>query len=191
MKITSMGYTVLRRRAKHTFQRWRNEASKHQKRLYLVVARHFLELWWCPWDGGYAVVSEGVLADFPKRTHTYPRVKKLSMKRKEALGLKGVAMPGPAPVSTLLAKLPAIREYCSLTEYEDKTIRAVSALRITSRGTSWHVTLTDPDACARLCTSDASLDKALLLMEQLLGVPEAPWEPDQFEIEKKEKRRKK
>jgi len=156
-----------------------------------VVGVRWLELWWAPWTG-YAVLSEGLVATWPTRTHSYPPPpKKLSMKRQEAIGLKGVALPGPAATSTILAKLPAIREYLSCTEYDDKSARQVSALRITSRGTTWMLTLTDPDRCARLCVSDTSLDKALLLMEQLVGVPEAPWEPDPYELERREKKTKK
>lgn len=191
MKITSMGRTVLIRRAKAAIQHWWNEASRHKRTLYLVSGRHFLYLRWCPWEGGYAVVSEGLVASFPARTHTYQLPQRLTMKRQEALGLKGVALPGPVPASVMLSKLPAIREFLSCTEYDDKLPRTVGALRITSRGTMWTLTLTDPDRAARLCVTDASLDKALGLMEQLLGVPECPWEPDPYAAERLGKKAKK
>lgn len=191
LNILSRRETVLVRRLVAAIQKWRNVASRGQKYLYLVVGKRYLRLRWCPWDGGYAAEAEGLVACFPALTHHYPRPKEISMKRREALGLKGVPMPGPNAASILLGKLPAIREFLSCTEYEDRTARTVGALRITSRGTTWMLTLTDPDARARLCVSDASLDKALMLMEQLLGVAECPWEADPYAEEREAKKRKK
>lgn len=80
----------------------------------------------------------------------------------------------------MLPKLPLLREWLTATSYEDSGIRLPGALRLTTRDALWHLTLTDPDACARLLVSDPSLDRSLLLLEQLLGVPEAPWQLDPY-----------
>jgi len=82
--------------------------------------------------------------------------------------------------SVILAKLPLIREWLSATAYDDGSVRQTGALRITSRDALWHLTLTDPDARARLMVSDTSLDKALLLLETLLGADQAPWQADPY-----------
>jgi hypothetical protein len=60
----------------------------------------------------------------------------------------------------------------------------VGNLRLASQGRLWELTLQDPDALARLTLRDESLDRVLLLAEQMLGVEEAPWETDRWLAER-------
>lgn len=178
--ITKTKKSVLSCLGRAALQRWRNLASGQERMLYLVSGRHYYYLHWLPREG-YALRAAGNVACWPQTTFTKPlRLKRLTMKKREAIGLGGVAMPGPAPTSTILGKLKTIREFMSTTAYDDGSPRAVSALRITSRGTVWQLTLTDPDTYARLPVQDASLDDALALMEKLLQSEQCPWEPDPY-----------
>jgi hypothetical protein len=118
------------------------------------------------------------------------RYKEPTMKKKEKLGLDPRVMRGADPVSVILGKLPAIREWLSCTVYDDGSPRQPGALRIASRNSQWWLTLTDPDRGARLCACDDKLDRALTLLEQLLGVEEAPWEIDPYARQTKGKKGK-
>lgn len=98
----------------------------------------------------------------------------------------------PAPMtSVLLAKLPAIREFMSATQYDDGSPREPGYMTIRTWGTQWQVTVYDPDSGARMPVRAPELDKALLLVEQLLGVEEAPWEIDRYLSEQLAKKSKK
>jgi hypothetical protein len=119
------------------------------------------------------------------------RERKIAVKKREKFDAKG-APPAPADkTSTILGKLSQLRAWCSETTYDDGTKREPGAVRITSRHTLWQVTVTDPDACARLVVSDPSLDKALLQLELLLGTDTAPWELDVWKAEQEQRKKKK
>lgn len=158
---------------------------------YLTRGAHSLFLAWLPWQGGYRLLADRCVADHRRENYiARQRIGRLTVKRREALGLSGVAPAPAASTSVIWSKLPAVREWLCCTEYDDKSIRVPGALRVTTRDGVWALTLTDPDACARLLVSDPSLDKALLLMEQLLGVPEAPWQADPYASQNMKKKKK-
>lgn len=113
------------------------------------------------------------------------------MKRRTPVGPGGFVLPAAPSVSTLLAKLPAVREFCSATEYDDHSAREPGYMTLRTVGTQWQVTLYDPDSGTRLPVRAPDLDKALLLAEQLLGVEDAPWEPDRYLTEMLAKKNKK
>lgn len=123
----------------------------------------------------------------------YPRVQEYSMKRRSA------PQGGPAIVqaipsaSTLWPKLPALREFLHATAYEDGSARQPGYVTFRNKVTTIEVTVYDPDSGTRLPCRGATLDQALSLLEQLLGVEEAPWEADKYLMEQlvaKSKRRR-
>lgn len=156
--------------------------SSRPKYYYLLRRDRVLMLYWVPWDGGFYQTVEYHADNLVDPIVTMPlRERKLSMKKLEAIGLKGAPARPASSSSVLLGKLPVTREYLCATVYDDAvTCRQPSALRITTRDMLWFLTLTDPDRQARLLASDHSLDKALLLMETLLGTPECPWQTDPY-----------
>lgn len=89
-------------------------------------------------------------------------------------------IPALPATSVLLSKLPAIREFITATQYEDGSPRVPGYFTLRNRGASFELTMYDYDSGCRLPVSAHELDKALQLMEQLLGVEEAPWEPDRY-----------
>jgi hypothetical protein len=110
------------------------------------------------------------------------------MKRRASYALSELIPPAAAGASVILAKLPGLREFLSFTSYDDGSVRQPGTLRLTSHYGAWEVTVQDPDAAARLTVRDGSLDKALLLIEQLLGAEEAPWETDRYLAERQAKK---
>lgn len=146
-----------------------------------------LLLHWRPYHG-IRLAAEGLASRWRER-HTVQTQEEYAValkKRDPMAGPRGAA-PGPSPTSTLLGKLPAIREFLSATAYEDGSPRTVGNLRVASQGRLWEVTLQDPDALARLTVRDESLDRCLTLLEQLVGVEEAPWETDRWLAERAQK----
>lgn len=189
-----MGETLWGRRV-HV---WRPLASPYRVRQWLPRRESFVQvrrgdflllLHWLPHMGGLCLRSEVRLSD-PRATHAFTpwRYRRLTVKRREKLGLVGVPPNAAASASVILAKLPAVRAWVSDTSYDDKSVRVPGALRISSRDAMWCLTLTDPDAGARLLVTDSSLDKALLLLEQLCGVEDAPWQIDPYAPQKKGKK---
>lgn len=115
----------------------------------------------------------------------------MALKKRDPMAGPRSAPQGPAMASVLLGKLSCVREFLAATTYEDGSARTVGNLRIASQGRLWELTLQDPDALARLTVRDESLDKALLALETLLGVEEAPWETDRWLAERAAKNGKK
>lgn len=102
------------------------------------------------------------------------------MKRRQAARPGDTVVPPLSSTSTLWPKLPAIREFITATEYEDKTPRTPGYITVRNRVTTFEVTMYDPDSGSRLSARAPTLDAALALVEQLLGVEDAPWEPDTY-----------
>lgn len=102
-----------------------------------------------------------------------------------------VKVPEAKVTSVLLAKLPALREWMVSTLYDDGSARVPGKLNIEVYGSMWCVTLRDPNNGLRLPIRGEDLDKCLLLVEQCLGVEEAPWERDQYLTDQLAKKSKK
>ena len=181
MEQAQCGTRLLRWRAimrPYKVSQWLPRAERYY---YLIRGKYALLLRWLPYLGGYHLVAEYDAQDLRRATITYPRRERVpAVKRRKTLATTDVAPPAAVAASMILSKLPAIREWLSATEYDDHTVRQPGALRVTTRDALWHLTLTDPDAGARLLVSDKELDKALLLLEQLVGVSDAPWQADPY-----------
>lgn len=113
----------------------------------------------------------------------YPRPEEQSMKRRSP-PVDGPAIVAPLPsASTLWPKLPATRAFIHDTAYEDGTARIPGYITIRNKVTTIEITYYDPDSGTRLPCRGSTLDQALTLGEQLLGVEEAPWEVDKYLME--------
>lgn len=158
---------------------------------YLTRGIYTLFLHWLPHAGMWTASERvgpppGIVSTVYLRPERGVGIKK----RLPPDGVGGI-MPSALGTSVLLAKLPALREFLSCTSYEDGTARTPGYLRVQTQGTLWEVTIQDPDAAARLTARAQELDKALLLVEQLLGVDEAPWELDRYLAERRDGKKKK
>jgi len=149
---------------------------------YYVHWLPFQGLWWS------SVMPKGVYD--AEQMISNPRPKRCSMKRRnvDVSGLPVVPAIGMA--STILAKLPLLREFLTATAYDDGTARAPGYLWLTNKGAVLEIVLFDPDACARLPVTGATFDDVLMATEKFLGVEEAPWQVDGWLQERLSKKRK-
>lgn len=175
-----LGLTVLDWAPRRAAYRPRQWAPQRESWYFLQHGRWLLCLNWRK-RGGYYVTSERFVSDPSNALTTYPRREEVTrVKRRDKVGVVGSPVPAASATSVILSKLPLLREWLSATSYDDGGVRTPGALRLTTRGTLWALTLTDPDAGARLPVLGQDLDKTLLLLEQLLGAAEAPWEVDPY-----------
>ena len=91
-----------------------------------------------------------------------------------------------------LVKFPRLMEHCTSTKYDDDgAFRTPGYFWVKTQGSTWIVTLFDPDAGARLDCRAATVDDALALAETYLGAADAPWEVDAYLRERMAKKKKK
>lgn len=164
---------------------------RREKWFYFQRGRHILLLHWAPWRGIWLVAER--VGDTRAEPHTIsPRSDwKMGVKKRDPMAQNGAPSTPAKAASVILAKLPALREWLTATTYEDGTARTPGKLSLEVYGTVWSVLLRDPDAAARLSIKGEDLDKTLLLVEQLLGVEEAPWERDDWLASQLAKKKKK
>ena len=165
--------------------KWKRKSAymllpRREKWFYYRRGSHLLLLHWKPFAGIWLHAER--VGDDSAEPHTitlrsdYP----MAVKKRQPKDLTGTGLPSASPTSVLLAKLPALREWLTATTYEDGTARNPGKLSVETYGVTWSILLRDPDAGLRLNVRAPELDKALLLVEQLLGVEEAPWERDEW-----------
>jgi hypothetical protein len=102
------------------------------------------------------------------------------MKRRIAARPGDAVVPALPSASVHWPKLPALREFLTATKYDDGTPRTPGYVTVRNRVSTFEVTVYDVDGCCRLSSRAGKLDDALSLVEQLLGVEDAPWEPDRY-----------
>lgn len=166
-----------RRRGRKRISQW---LPRREKFFYFRRGPHIWLLKWKPFVGIRLVAER--LGDYSAQPHTTysPEVNLVAIKKR--LRADGLVTPvtGAKPNSVILGKLPALREFLCTVVYDDGSPRQCGDLSIRTRNLSWICVLRDPDAGARLTVSADDLDKCLLLLEQLVGVEEAPWERDDW-----------
>lgn len=120
---------------------------------------------------------------------SFPRPEVRSMKRRSVAADGLPVVPAIGMASTILAKLPHLREFLTATAYDDGTARRPGYLWLSNKGSVLEVVLFDPDACARMPVTAVTFDDVLLAAEKLLGVEEAPWQQDSYLAERMAKKR--
>jgi len=140
----------------------------------------WLLIQWLPREGYWVVAAGLVGASADATIYTCPRYQSDAMKRRVAMRPGDIIVPPISATSTHWPKLPAIRAFLHETSYEDKTPRQPGYMTVRNKVTTMEVTLYDVDGCCRLVVRGPTLDHALSLAEQLLGVEDAAWEPDRY-----------
>lgn len=159
--------------------------------LQVVAVLRWYRYTWTPYVGYECVATGNKGQPVHAPSITYLTHKEQTVKRRNAPAGSGVIQPALPAASIMLGKLPAIREFLTATEYEDKAPRTPGYITLRNRQVTFEVTLYDPDSGSRLSARAAKLDDVLALVEQLLGVEEAPWEVDPYLTEQLARRGKK
>jgi len=113
------------------------------------------------------------------------------MKRRAAPAESNPLTKALPALSVMLGKLPALREFITATSYDDGSPRQPGYFTFRNRTTTFEVTAYDVDAGLRLACRGEKIDDAFALLEQLLGVEDAPWEVDNYLMEQAKRRAKK
>lgn len=80
----------------------------------------------------------------------------------------------------VLSAFPQIVAHLVTTRYDDGSRRQTGTVTLRVMGSSWQAEARDFDAGLRLRVVGGTVDDALVLLDQLLGVETAPWEPDEY-----------
>lgn len=92
--------------------------------------------------------------------------------------------------SAVFKACPHIVKQCSVVKYDDGDPRQPGSLFISTQGSMWRVTVTEPDACLKLSMLSLALDDALAAVELALGSESIPWEVDAYAMSRKPKTKK-
>lgn len=158
--------------------------------LRLLMPSRWYLLQWLPREGWWLLSSGTAGAPYERPDYVAPRYQGEAMKRRTAAEPGQVVVPALPSTSVHLPKLPALREFLTATTYDDASPRTPGYFTIRNRVTTFEVTVYDPDSGSRLSCRGPKLDDALSLIEQLLGVAEAPWETDAWLTEQLLRKRK-
>lgn len=146
---------------------------------------------WRPFRGLSAIGSGDVGSVHCTNLYPDPRkVERMFAKRQMADGAPVIRPALPAE-SKVLGKLPTLVAFLRDTVYEDGSPRQPGYIWFTNRWSSYEVILFDPDSCSKLAVNGPTIDDTLALAEASLRAPDAPWQLDQYMVERKVKGRKK
>lgn len=172
-------------------KRVRSYLPSREKWYYLQRGQHCLLLHWRPWAGIWLVAERYGGPRGELLYHTPRPEKVMAIRKRPGQVSNDVKVPEAKVTSLILAKLPALREWMVSTLYDDGSARVPGKINIEVYGSMWCVTLRDANNGLRLPVRGEELDKCLLLVEQYLGVEEAPWERDQYLTDQLAKKTKK
>lgn len=146
---------------------------------------------WRPWHGLWVQSVRREAHPREPWSDTWEREEKRTMRRlKLAEGDSG-PVPAASSESKLLGRMKLVLEHCTATAYDDGAPRTPGYLWVKTSGTTWIVTLFDPDGGARLDCRASTLDEAFALGEKWLSAEDAPWEIDEYLRERQAKKVKK
>lgn len=112
------------------------------------------------------------------------------MKKKVAVGGAGEEKHLAAVETEYFKPFMSIVEHCAIRKYDDGDPRTPGYITIGTSGSSWTVTVKDPDSASSFRVVAQSLDNALETVALLLAADEAPWEHDRF-LQQQAKQKKK
>lgn len=94
-----------------------------------------------------------------------------------------------ADVGTAVLKaFPHLMKQLTVVKYDDGDPRVPGALFVSTLGSMWKVTVTEPDSCLKLSVINGSLDDALAGLELALGAESIPWEVDAYAHTRKKRK---
>lgn len=132
------------------------------------------------WSGYFVwewLVERGRVSPWPEGW-SYEEVK--TMKRRGKQTADQVVAAQANAESKMLGSLPHVIEHQTSRQYDDGTARTPGRIMWDTIGSMHRLVAKEPDARMQLVVIMMSLDDAWLQLELLLGVDEAPWEPDPF-----------
>ncbi len=153
---------------------------RREARYLMAYGASLLLVQYQPHRGMYPIalcrVVDGALVDDVE----FPSLWSQAMK-KVSLGVdSSTPLPPLSSDSVLLKRLARLREFLSLTAYDDGSPRAPGRLWLDSDGTAYIITLFEPSAMVRARFRAAGIDDVFALADTFLGADTPPWEVDQW-----------
>lgn len=130
-------------------------------------------------DDGWSVVRE------------YPWTEVGEMK-KRTMSVVAVAGPGgslASNASTVFGGFPNLLQQLTVVKTDDEAPRTPGGLLISTQGSMWKLSVTEPDPCLKLTFLAQFLDDALAGLELALGSDSIPWEIDQWALSRRPKKK--
>lgn len=175
------GYPVLEYRGVVCVRRRRGQWLPMKVKRYVWACAHYWRIMlWQPGRGMWQenLFPRGHVGTDPIQTSVPPKGR--SVKRRSPMTGEGVPLPVLSLESTILKKLPLLREFLTATAYDDGSIRQPGYFWFLNDGPAFSLHLFDVDACARLVLRAPTFDETFALAETALGMENAPWLPDRF-----------
>lgn len=144
-----------------------------------------------PWTGWLLAAVER-FACGTEVIREYPWFEVNEMKKRS---MAQVAVTGPggslaAKSSVVLQGFPHLLEQLTVVKLEDESPRTPGGLLISTQGSMWKLSVTEPDPCLKLTFLAQFLDDALAGLELALGSDSIPWEIDQWALSRRPKNKK-
>jgi hypothetical protein len=81
--------------------------------------------------------------------------------------------------TNVLHAFPSLVAHCSVVRYEDGSVRKPGWFLIGTMGSTWTLTVGDPDSDCRMRLNASSCDDVFALADLMLSSADAPWEQSQ------------
>lgn len=122
----------------------------------------------------------------------YPHwgIKEMRKRNQAAPSSDSPAQHLAAMESATFSRLQPIVSQCCVTKYDDGDPRQPGSLFISTQGSMWRATVTEPDACLKLTMMAQTLDDALAGLALALEAESIPWEVDTYAMSKKPKNKR-
>lgn len=112
------------------------------------------------------------------------------MKRRVVPTATDNGKPAAETKSEVLKGMKHILQHLTATAYDDGAVREVGWIQLKVDRGEWTIRMSDPDAGASMTVRAPSVDLAFGLAEALLGDAKAPWQPDDWLLSRKKKKRR-
>lgn len=169
-----------------------NWAPKEMFKLTVRWPGHALELWYRPRRGYRPHRLLRTVGGVEQEAVTFPLLDYRPMKRRKLGETLATEYQHLAPLeSTVLSKLHNLVKHVAIVKYDDGTPRTPGTWMLKTMGIAYVVVVKDPDACAQLQCTGATVDDALSMADLLLGSEDAPWEVDSWALARQPKGKRK
>ena len=144
-----------------------------------------------PWTGWVLAAierfAEGVEV---VREYAWSEVSEMKKRSMAQVALTGPGGSLASGASAVFGGFPHLLEQLTVVKLEDESPRTPGGLLVSTQGSMWKLSVTEPDPCLKLTFLAQFLDDALAGLELALGSDSIPWEIDQWALSRRPKNKK-
>jgi hypothetical protein len=112
--------------------------------------------------------------------------------KKRSMGVVAVTPAGgalAAAASAVFGGFPSLLQQLTVVKTDDNEPRTPGGLLVSTQGSMWKLSVTEPDPCLKLTFLAQFLDDALAGLELALASDSIPWEVDQWALSRRPKKK--